>query len=374
MQKVVFIPFPIRDQFELLGRVSEMVKSANIVTIQYREKLWKYDLPHIGALYRRVRESRGVRPAEIARFCGVAEATISRNLEEQGKTGSETFNRAIAALQSDIAQPPLTQQQARMLHTLYRHSKEKGVHERQCELAALNLDQVNSKQRPRKLDSLVAQLAQEQRPALLMDQLWFIHALNGMLLHLFGTDSSADFFRRWDAWHVIGGLLSADSPIRRAHVNTDEFFPPMVALFFTNEHTYPYLFTLQMRLLIKRLHELSEENNAEFTEWWLRANSFNLPYNLQNLTRTILYQGEPIQVEARLHFRQAVEVEAGHRACYTLLVWNPLGSTAHKAFEQMQRLPQSSQIFYAADFDTAHDFYVNEWPEVAVEIDGWGCL
>lgn len=351
-----------------------MVKSAKIGTMQYREKLWKYDLPHIGVLYRRTRESRGVRATEIARLCHVAEATISRNLEEQGKTGSETFTHAVTALQSDIAQPPLTQQQARMMRTLHRHSKEKGVHERQCELAALNQDQVKSKQRPQKLDSLVAQLEQERRPALLMDQLWFIHALNGMLLHLFSSDLSADFLRNWDAWHVIGGLLSLDSPLRQAHVNTDEYFPPMITLFFSDERTYPYLFTLQMRLLIKRLHQLSTQNNAEFTEWWLRAISFNLPYKLQDLTHTILYQGEPIQVEAGLRFRRAVEVEARYRACYTLLTWNPLGSCARKAFEQMQHLPQSRQVFYAADYDTAGNFYINEWPEVAVEIDRWGCL
>src|SRR5439155_17114184 len=118
----------------------------------------------------------------------------------------------------------------------------------------------------------------------------------------------------------------------------------MIALFFTDEHTYPYLFTLQMRLLIKRLYEFSEQHGAEFTEWWLRAMSFNLPYKLQVLTRTILYQREPIQIEATLRFRQAVEVEAEYRTYYTLLAWNPLGIDARTAFEEMQRLPQSRHV------------------------------
>jgi transcriptional regulator with XRE-family HTH domain len=349
-------------------------KGRAVTTMEYPQKLWKYDLPHIGALCRRIRESRGVRPADIARACEVAEATISRNLEENGKTGFKTFTRYVAALQSDLAQPPLIAQQARMLRSLYRHSQEKEVRERQCALSALSLEHITPRRHPTELSSMVAALQQEERPALVMDSLWFIHALNGALLRLFTINPSDPFLQGWDGWHVMASKCRATSPVRLAHLNTDEFLPPMIALLLSDEHTYPYLFTLQMRVLLQRLHELSEQQGLEFSVWWLHAISFNLPYKLQVQTRTLIYHGEPIQVEVTSRLRQAVELEEGYIVPYTLVVWNPIGSDAQRAFDDIRSGVESKQIFFAADYDTKHDFYVNEWPRVADEIEQWGCL
>jgi hypothetical protein len=273
------------------------------------------------------------------------------------------LNNYISALQSDLVpRLSLTDEQADILRELYTCSKE--LPKRELKLTAIDFEDILPGRRPKLLNDLVLKLEQEERPAMIMDSLWFVHALNGATLHLFGLDRETKIYDQWTTWHTLGVKFEASSPVRLAHFNPDEYFPPIVTLFFRDKRTYPYLFTAQMRCLIKRLDELSEQCKLKFTQWWLRAISFDLDYNLDNLTRTLWYQKEKIQTEAMPRMTAEIEITPGQRVSYMLGIWDPIGSDSRKVFERINLLPDSHDIIYAADYDKNRDFHVNNWQEV----------
>lgn len=329
-------------------------------------------LSHVGALCKRIRESRGVGAVRITAKCGVPyESNITRNFEKLGMTNDQTFDRYVQALQSkDLIDPPLLDRHAAILRALWRDRKD--LKRLQHELAAISFDHIMPQQRGHKLAGLVADLEQLQQPAFIMDDLWFIHALNRSLLDLFGIDPDCSpFLRRWDGWHAIASKFRADSPVRRAHVNTDEVLAPTIVCFLENRRTYPLLFTLQMRQLVRKIIDLSEQQGGEFQIWWRQATSFYLPYHLSSMARTIMYQGQPIRVEPSIRSSREAEIGGGYSARYTLVVWNPSGSDAYEAFTRICGSANSRTIFYAADFDSRREFHVNDWPEVRAAFEQW---
>lgn len=329
-------------------------------------------LAHIGALCRHIRASRGVDAAALVRWCGVRhESNITRNFEERGMTSDETFDRYVQALQSKrLVEPPLMDRQATILRELWRTRKD--LKRIQSNLAAISFDHIIPRRRSNAAAELIAELERIDRPAFIMDDLWFIHALNGALLRLFGVDPHrSEFLRRWDGWHVVASKFRADSPVRQAYTTPDLFLPPTIVAFLEDERTYPLLFTLQMRKLIERTITMSEAQGCEFQHWWKQASAFYLPYSLTSLERGIRYQGRPIQVEPWIQSVRSVHVSGEHHVRYALAIWNPIGKDAREAFDDMRASGESGRVIYAADYDRERQFHVNDWPEVRAELDPW---
>lgn len=330
------------------------------------------EILHIGALCRRIRESRGLDAAQLVRWCGVRHTSnITRNFEEQGMTSDTTFERYVEALcMPALAAPPLMQRQAAMLHALWRNRKQTGQIQRN--LAAITFEQIIPHKRFDQAAACLAALEQIGRPAWIMDDLWFIHALNGALLQLFGIDPHRSaFLHSWSAWHVIASTFCANSPVRQSYAQADLVLPPAIVAFLEDTRTYPLLFTAQMRKLIARIITLSEQEGCEFQHWWRQARACYLPYSLTSLARTIIYQGQPIYAEPRIHTTHTIALGAEHAARYTIVVWNPVDRDAEAAFEQIRSTPGSHAIIYAAEYDRHNDFHANDWPEVRNELDSW---
>ncbi len=345
--------------------------------MRYPEKLYPHDIPHIGAFCKRLRLSRGYSASDLADFCEVRASTITRNFEESGTLGERNFGRLVAAfkaggLPNELGYQPLTDEHAHQLADLYAQTKAKELMQRQARLSHIDIDYIRTrKNRNPHLTELVELLEREQRPAFIMDELWFLHALNGALLRLLTIDPQADHFHRWEQWHVIGSKLYADSPVRAAHENPDLYYPPAIAYFFND--TIPHFFTYQMRVVLKRMHELSALNHFHFDQWWSQATLFNLGYELKSLARILTYQGEKISTETSTRVWMDVATENGSHAKYTLVVWNPVNRDALHAFSDIFSFRDSKNIYYAADASRTcgKPFHVNQWPEVDAEILAW---
>lgn len=329
-------------------------------------------LPHIGALCRRIRASRDIDAAHMVRWCGVRHTSnITRNFEELGMTSDATFERYVQALQTKaLVNPPLLERQAAILRALWRNRKQTGQLERN--LAALSFEQIVPRQRSAGIAGCIAQLGQLGQPAFLMDDLWFVHALNGAMLRLFGIGTHhASFLGQWYGWHAVASAFCASSPLRQAYAYADLFLPPTIVGFLEDERTYPLLFTVQMRALIARTIELSEREGCEFQSWWRQATAFFLPYSLASLARSLLYQGRAISVEPRIHSTRTVALGSGYAARYALAIWKPVDRDALEAFEDIRQSPDSDAVVYAADYDRYHEFHVNDWPEARGEFEQW---
>lgn len=346
------------------------------------DKLCPADLVHLGMLCKRIRESHGVSVQTIAHQCGVSHATIDRFEQQRGSTSRATFEQYVQALMSkDVMKPhqPISAEHAEILNTLYKRynpRKKEQLQEERCNLAALDFAHMLPSRRSRDLDTLVQKLADEERPALIMDDLWFIHAINGTLLRLFGVEPDDPLFSRWDGWHGLANKLRRDSIVRQAHVNTDEFFPATDTYFFEDDRLYPHLFTPQARHLICEMMHLSEQEDFEFHKWWLQVTSFLLPFKRESLPRTIYSQAQSITLYPVALKMPPVTLPSGYSARFALAVWGSDGSiAAREAFKAAQHGPRkrNPDIYYAADYDTKHEFHVNTWPEVKKQTATWQC-
>lgn len=323
-----------------------------------------FDLHHLGEMCRWIRQSRGIQVKQMAIACGVNVGAITK-FESKGSTSKDTFKAYIEMLNSNggVLRSgnglPLNDRQSQMLYKLYE--KRNNTKEQELELDAIDFQDIRSRNRSREMTKLVELLEQENRPAEILDDLWFIHALNRKLMLLFDVHPHSAFLRHWAAWHSLAAKFIVESPVLDGHKEPDEFLSTSIAFFLQNERTHQFLFSSQMRRLICGIAEL-EQGSSEFMEWWTRAVSFNLPYRLTSFPRTVLYKGQPIQVEARQHKRFTIDVNREYPVTYTLIVWEPIGSDAHRVFEEIQDLPgsKSPSVFYAADYDTG-TFHVNTW-------------
>ena len=81
------------------------------------------------------------------------------------------------------------------------------------------------------------------------------------------------------------------------------------------------------------------------------------------MIRTVMFREHPIQVEAKLHYTTEVDIGFGVPIRYMLGVWNPKNHIARQAFQKIRTSPLHHQVFFAADYDVANSFHVNNWPE-----------
>jgi hypothetical protein len=216
------------------------------------------------------------------------------------------------------------------------------------------------------------------RPAFIADPLWFIHALNGPLLNLFGIQPQREgaYFRCWEAWHVMGCKFMAHSPIREAHCSYNDYFPPAVDQFYRS--ISPYLFTNQARALISRLILLSNANGFRFGSWWHNSVAFRAAYAPEKLRRRVWYQDPARLFGERLVLRGVAErgemrvvplcADGSYAVPFWLGVWrgdddDPI---SQQIIDHLHTPLDKSAVFYAADYDMHRDFHANTWPEVGL--------
>ena len=362
-----------------------------------------YDIPHIGVLYRLNREKRRVKASDVVNFVkqnhphaspsGLAafEQAVPTNGPTNGHAAEHELARAkssryfdayVQALQQHNlydarVNPPLNTGEAETLSALYANNhREAQIHRQELELAALDYGNIAGAHVPTRLQRLVDQLAGESRPAYIADNLWFIHAMNGSMLNLFGIDP-ARHLDRWEAWHSVAAKFLINSPLFNAHISVNQHYPPAIDFFF--KEVGPHLFTVQMRALLAALHRLSADNGVtHFDRWWDQTVTFQLPWAFEDLRREIRYWGalpgaqrteenyEILRIWAAERHDVSVESICGTPMRYWLGIWNtpPNGETPGTSVSALTGYADNQQIFFAADYDTARCFHVNTWPTV----------
>jgi len=339
--------------------------------VLYPTKLCDEDYVHIGMIIKHIRETRQITQTKISDLANLSPSTINR-LEsgfpfKYSEEREDSFNKYLSALGSPEIHRPLRDHQTNILKKLFRSSTQEHIEEAQRLLAGISFYDILDDKRHPEFTELIQKLEVLNRPAFILDPLWFIHALNDSALGLFGLDHQNKFLNKWEAWHVIATKFYPDSPIRNAHYNRGVFFPPVIDQLFWDEDASRYLFTIQMRLLLCKLHKLSKDNDFNFTDWWDGALSFTLDYPKEHLNRIIRYNSHTITIEAETILRKEVRLFPGCVIPFKLIMWKPIeeDETVEKILNSLGGLPLSTNIFYADDYETVnHDFHVNTWPEL----------
>ena len=174
-----------------------------------------YDLPHFGVMFRHIRETLGLKQTKIADHISADVATVNR-FEKLGTTHAETVEEIINALNSPklsrgLIRHTLTQDNIDLLLSVYASFRERDAKE--IQLASLDFELITSGYCPDGLRKLVQTMMICGYPAFLIDPLWFIHAINGAGLQVFGLDPEAEYMNRWEFWHVLGTKFAKDSPV-----------------------------------------------------------------------------------------------------------------------------------------------------------------
>jgi hypothetical protein len=346
-------------------------------------QLSSLDLHHIGELCRRVRNALGISIETMAHQCEVkAHGTIS-TFEKTGRTDDRTFEKYVAVLKSrkSLQSPhePIVQKHIDILNKLYTRyyrrsikDAEEALRRYQCNLSLVNFEHIRM---DKNLVGFVEKLERENRPAIILDDLWFIHAINGALLHLFGMSHKDDLLNHWYGWHSIGIKCPKNSPVRNGYKYPSEYFPRTNEYFFENDQTYKHLFTYQMRLLVLKLYDLSLKEDFLFHKWWHQVTSFQLPFDDLGLqSRSLMYHGQEIRVNPTITDTKEFHAHGG-TVRYSLGVWEPKWHEAEQVFKEIQKLPDSHKLYYAADYEreSGENFHVNSWPEVKEEMKKWDC-
>jgi transcriptional regulator with XRE-family HTH domain len=339
--------------------------------IAFPQHLMAHDIPHLGFLFKRLRSTRTLNQSDIAQALGVTNSTISK-FESTGRSRrAQIVDRYIRALQSPylngVQVPcPLDDDDATLLRQLSVEVQNANIHASTVQLSAYDFELIASPHSPLELKALVQRLRQIHWPAFVSDGLGFIHAVNGAMLNLFGVEPSSLLLRRWESWHTLATNFAKSSPIHAAHVSPDHAFPPAIYAFFRS--TAPYLFTPQMRALLRELHQLSYLSGLHFSKWWYSASSFNL-YFEQSQSACILRHGTRYLHTSIIGFEvHWVRIARTMSVPYFLGVWQPLGAETQVIFEHLNGLAAPCDVFFAAEFDANHLYHVNCWPDVAREV------
>ena len=325
---------------------------------------------HLGALLARCRRTRGIPQNAVANELGVSPSTISK-IEQNGFTPrSNTAERYIDVLRrSHIAGHPdplpLDNPQTRLLRDLCVRAAGSSD-DLSYKLAALSFEDIRSPRRSAELSALLDSLAAQPGPAYIADGLWFIHAINGAMLNLFGIAPDSPFLSTWPSWHLLAASLAQDSLVRAAFAQRDTMFPPIVALFF--QVTAPYLFTWQMRALLERLHSLPHAEERKLAQWWYLATSLNLHYDLSDSTRALVRHGELVMVAPQIADVREVALNNDYTVPYMLGNWEPVGNHTTRTFAQLRAAADARAIYFATDYDRNLSFHVNTWPDVTDEL------
>jgi len=330
-----------------------------------------YDVACLGALCKRVREARAISGATMASYCSAKSTrTITQDFEVNNQLGPEYFDRYVKALQSrEVTLSPITPMQAQMLTQWYYEREPSIVAERTKEVSSIRFEYIHHSNpyRPAALADLVQELSEVRRPGVIMDDLWYIHALNEGQLRMYGIRSDDAFLQRWDGWHTIASKIWRDSPVRLAHNDAAGIVPPTIVFFLENPSTYPYLFTYPTRAFLSRLNAYSEAEEADVHRWWPYLTSFTLPHNAPAVPREITVNGSTFYTIPSIDKSIVVPAGSGDGAQnvhYMLVTWNVIWTTNGEVRASLEA-PGPQTVYFARDYDTQRDFHVNTWPHVA---------
>lgn len=331
------------------------------------------DIQHIGQLYALIRLSRDIiKVKDFARALGMSESLLSRFESGEIRT-TRYFEKLVRALAQDrvgdmLVTTPLKEDEVALLLDLYAQNRTEVKHRALSEqldeiyLADILPENIRTKTQKQKYLPIVQALEQQAAPAFIADALWFIHAINGAALRLFGIDPGSThglaYVKRWEAWHVMASKFTNPSPVREAHVEPNRYFPPVVDAFCRD--IYPFLFTPHVRGLLRRLHAMSRQNRLGFARMWepsVRLKSFL--EEEESLYRGIIYQGRQIQAAASQRVEWTVYPHRKYPVLYWMGVWEPFDGPAEEAFAHLQSFPDSHAIYYAADPKHLGDFHIS---------------
>jgi hypothetical protein len=256
---------------------------------------------------------------------------------------------------------PLTKEDASLLRLLSLDARNGNRHAPAIQLGAYEFPLITSPHAPPELKALVQQLRQTPWPAFIADGLWFIHAVNGAMLNLFGIAPDSPLLRRWESWHLIATQFTDPSPVRDAHVSPDNCFPSAICAFF--RATLRYLFTPQMRALLRSLHQISLTNQTHFSTWWYQTSAFSLAFELKQDARILRRSDRYFLTSIRRTKSQFVPITAKMQVPFFLGIWQPLAAETQAAFARLSGAAAASELFFAADHDTQQANHVNSWPE-----------
>jgi hypothetical protein len=342
-----------------------------------------HDIPHLGVLYKRVREARGLSQTDIASALGVTNSTISK-FESTGRSRRDQIvERYIRALEAPVLNgvhryAPLSMEEAALLRQLSptAHNGSNGSngtngnnsngHAPAVQLSAYDFALITSPHAPAELKALVHKLRQTPWPAFIADGLWFVHAVNGAMWNLFGIAPDDPLLRRWESWQMVAAKFTDPSPIRAAHISPDNYFPPTICAFF--QSTLPYLFTPQMRALLRNLHQLSLVNQLHFSTWWYLASSFNLSFDLSQSARILRRGDRFFHTTIRGLELHMIPITTAQAVPYFLGVWEPLGADTQAGFARLSGAAAPDALFFASQYDVRQNFHVNCWPETEGEV------
>jgi hypothetical protein len=333
---------------------------------------------NVNALCYYLRTSRSISQASMASYCHVKSVDIHKfeKAKQERVSGIEIFPKYIEALQSeDMVLTPyqvLTPKQAEIIFDLYGNRSDNAIRILEEELAAIDLRDILPETHPPytgdngDFGELFADFQEEARPALIRDDLWFDHAINGKLCNLFDIQLQEDgklppFFNAWHGWHSLGIKFDQISPVRKSYEKHDQYFIPAVfQYFFETRETSRYLFTWQMQQLLREFYNLSGVNKRRFERWLHNALTFSTDYEIMNsIIRTITYKGKQAVFRLTDLRKAPATFKGGYTIRYTLGVWQAQGSDAEEIIELIQG---NNSIYYAADYDTAKpSFHVNNW-------------
>lgn len=339
--------------------------------ITFPENIAAHDILHLGILFKRIRAARGLRQSDIAQSLLVTNSAISK-FENTGRSRrARIIERYIRTLQSPIVNDnpvpcPLENDEVALLLQLNAEYHGDSGHVAIDQVSAYDFGLIASPYSPLELRSLVQRLRQLRWPAYISDGLGFIHAMNSAMLNFFGIAPSSLLLRRWESWHVLATNLVNPSPVRAAFISPDIYFPSVIHSYFRN--TLVYLFTPQMRALLRELHNLSHLNDLYFSKWWYSATAFTI-YFEQSESANILRYGERYLHASTLKLENHwVQLAPAMSVPYSLGIWQPLGVETQVVFDHLTGLAPPDNVFFAAEYDADHRYHVNCWPEVLHEL------
>ncbi|MCX7790037.1 MAG: hypothetical protein N2378_05300 [Chloroflexaceae bacterium] len=269
-----------------------------------------------------VRTMRGVSAADMTRLCGFAHQTTVDRLEAgRLPRSNDVLERYLAALASPLHLPPelaLTAEQVALLRRLYQAQRAHRPEAAEASALAISTRNLLLDHCPPALAPLVRQLGETPYPALIFDDFWFDHAINGTLCNVFDIQRTPIagttrlrlpdlFYQRWEMWHSIGIKIPRDSPLRQGYVLSDAFFLPL---------------TLQ----------------AFFQDPRIALHLFGAPIRGQSLPFKLTI---PSQVQLRQ--------PGGYTTTYALAVWLPDSDHTARVVGDLR----DPAIYYAADHDAA---------------------
>lgn len=322
---------------------------------------------HVGEIVRRIRESRGISEEALARLCGRSRHTIHRL--EMGDTERAANKRGLMTKIGDALSGPSIPIASRLLPTqrdlLAALTEADIARERAAqEYGWIDANSLRDRENQSSLSRLIDQLAREARPAMIVDPLLFIHAMNGMVLKVFEVDPE-EWLYTWDMWHMIGAKMRPEAPPRARHVDDDHYIGT-TAFFFQQPTCNRYLFTPQMGALLDRLDHDAETYDHPFVQRWNLATRFELSLTLTDMPRTLeRLDGRLLQTKAALMDREVVHPIPEADVTFTLLGWDAADEEGRKMFADWRGGAPRQDLLFARDFDRQGDFHVNAWPEMA---------